>query len=336
MPQRLADLARIGGAELRSGEDVTVSDIGPIEDCPADALSFLASGKYASALESTRAAAVVVSPSHVDRVPSGTAALVAGDTYRAFARMAAALFPTAMAPRGLTDEAGISPGAHVGAGAELGADVTVEFGAVVGADARIGPGSRVLAHAVVGPGVVLGEGCTIAAHASVVHASLGDRVTIHAGARIGQDGFGYAMGAKGHLKVPQVGRVVIGSDVEIGANTAIDRGANRDTVIGDGTKIDNLVQIGHNCRIGRHCVIVANVGIAGSTELGDFAVLGGGAGVTGHVRVGAGAQVAGMSGVAEDIPDGQVYGGMPARPVRHWMKEVAAIRRAIKADEKKS
>ena len=334
VPHSLSDLAEVGKADLR-GDDRTVATIGPVEDCPRDALTFLASGKYASALEGTQAAAIVVAPTHADRVPPRCTALVADEPYRAFAKMAAVIFPSAMVPQGVTDETGIAASAAVHPTARVEDGVTVETGAVVGAGAVVGSGTRILAYAVVGPSVRVGSECVIGTHASVVHSELGDRVIVHSGARLGQDGFGYAMGPQGHLKVPQVGRVVIGDDVEIGANTTIDRGANRDTMIGDGTKIDNLVQIGHNCRIGRHCVIVANVGIAGSTELGDFAVLGGGAGVTGHVKIGAGAQVAGMSGVADDIPAGQAYGGIPARPVRHWMKEVAAIRRAIKAEDKR-
>ena len=156
----------------------------------------------------------------------------------------------------------------------------------------------------------IGRDCSIGATVTVSHALIGDRVIIHPGVRIGQDGFGFAMGPQGHLKVPQIGRVIIQDDVEIGANSTIDRGANRDTVIGEGTKIDNLVQIAHNVVIGRHCVIVAQVGISGSTTLGDFVALGGQVGVTGHLRIGAGAQIAATSGVMSDVPPGARWGGI--------------------------
>jgi UDP-3-O-[3-hydroxymyristoyl] glucosamine N-acyltransferase len=159
----------------------------------------------------------------------------------------------------------------------------------------------------------------------VLHALIGDRVILHPGVRIGQDGFGYAMGPEGHAKIPQIGRVILQNDVEIGANTTIDRGALRDTTIGEGTKIDNMVQIGHNVVVGRHCVIVSQVAIAGSATLGDFVAIGGQAGIMNHVTIGDYAQVATLSAVREDLAPKGRYGGVPARPARDWLKETAAL-----------
>jgi len=159
------------------------------------------------------------------------------------------------------------------------------------------------------------------------HATVGDNTIIHTGARIGQDGFGFAMGPAGHVKVPQLGRVIVGADVEIGANTTIDRGTGPDTVIGDGCKIDNLVQIAHNVQIGQNCVIVSQTGISGSTELGDFVVLAGQVGLAGHLKIGSGARIAAQSGVMRNVDPGQELGGSPAKPVRAWLKEVATLER---------
>jgi UDP-3-O-[3-hydroxymyristoyl] glucosamine N-acyltransferase len=211
--------------------------------------------------------------------------------------------------------------------ARLEEGVVVEPGAVIGREAQIGRGTTIAAGAVVGYRVAIGRGCYIGPGASVTHALVGDRVLLHAGVRIGQDGFGFAMGPGGHLKLPQVGRVIIQDDVEIGANSCVDRGALKDTIIGEGTKIDNLVQIGHNVVIGRHCVIVGQTGISGSTELGDYVVMGGQSGAVGHIKIGTGAQIAGGAHPKNDVPAGARMGGTPAVPMLEYGRQVAALRR---------
>ena len=277
-----------------------------------------------SLLAATRASACLVAPAFAARVPEGTAALVMAQPYRGFALALQLFYPDAMFPKAAHGASG-EPPIHPSARLEEG--VTVEPGAVVGREAQIGRGTTIAAGAVVGYRVTIGRGCYVGPGASVMHALVGDRVILHAGVRIGQDGFGFAMGPKGHLKVPQIGRVIIQDDVEIGANSCVDRGALKDTVIGEGTKIDNLVQIGHNVVIGRHCVIVGQVGISGSAELGDFVVMGGQSGVVGHIKVGTGAQIAGGSHAKDDVPAGARMGGTPAVPFIEWARQLAAIKR---------
>jgi UDP-3-O-[3-hydroxymyristoyl] glucosamine N-acyltransferase len=235
-------------------------------------------------------------------------------------------YPDAGRPKAALTDGGNNPPA-IDPSAALEEGAIVEPGAVIGPEARIGRGTTIAAGTVIGFRVHVGRDCYIGPNASVTHALLGNQVTIHAGVAIGQDGFGFAMSKNGHLKVPQIGRVIVQDGVEIGANTTIDRGALRDTVIGEGTKIDNLVQIGHNVVIGRHCVIVAQTGISGSAELGDFVVLGGQVGVVGHVKIGAGAQIAASSNVRGDVPPGVRWGGTPAKPVRLWFRELTLLQK---------
>jgi UDP-3-O-[3-hydroxymyristoyl] glucosamine N-acyltransferase len=217
--------------------------------------------------------------------------------------------------------------ALIDASARIEEGAIIEAGAIIGPEAQIGRGTRIAAGAVAGYRVAIGRDCYIGPGASITHALIGNRVILHAGVRIGQDGFGFAMSAAGHYKVRQTGRVIIQDDVEIGANATIDRGALKDTVIGEGTKIDNLVQIAHNVVIGRHCVIAAQTGISGSTILEDFVAMGGQCGTVGHIRIGAGAQIGAQSGVASDIPRGERWGGYPAKPMSSWAREVALLKR---------
>ena len=325
-PFSLGEIARVAGAELAPGHDAKLSITGvkTLDEAGPAHVSFLDNRKYLTQLKETRAGACFILPAYLDRVPRSVTALVTKTPYRAFALALQHFYPDYAWPK--TTEPGrpaIDPSAVIEPG------VVIEPGAVIGAEACIGRGSRIAAGATVGYRVMIGRNSYVGAGATVTHALIGDRVTIHAGVRIGQDGFGFAMGREGHLKVPQIGRVVIQDDVEIGANSCIDRGALKDTIIGEGTKIDNLVQIGHNVVIGRHCVIVAHVGISGSTELGDFVVMGGQSGTVGHIKIGSGAQVAGASHPKDDIPPGGVVGGTPARPLKQWARELAFLARAV-------
>jgi UDP-3-O-[3-hydroxymyristoyl] glucosamine N-acyltransferase len=201
---------------------------------------------------------------------------------------------------------------------------------VVGSGAQVGPRCRIGPSAVIGDGVLLGADCRIGAHVTLSHTLIGDRVVVFPGARIGQDGFGIAATGDGFVSVPQLGRVLIEDDVEIGANTTIDRGSMHDTVIGAGSRLDNLVQIGHNVRLGRACVIVAQAGISGSTILEDHVIVAGQAGLTGHLRVGPGARIGAQAGVMSDVPAGSDVVGTPAQPAREFFRYVATLRRLVR------
>jgi len=264
---------------------------------------------------------VLVHPSMQDRVPKGCVALVTDAPYLGWARATALFHPRPSVVAGIHPSAIIAPSARIDPSAEIGPLV------VIGADVAIGAGCQIAAGAVIGAACVLGAGCRIGAQVTLSHALLGNRVVIYPGARIGQDGFGFAPGPTGMVSVPQLGLVRIGDDVEIGANTTIDRGSAQDTVIGAGTRIDNLVQIGHNVRIGQHCVIVAQAGISGSSVLEDFVVLGGQAGIAGHLTVGRKSRIGAQAGVMADVPPAEDYVGSPAQKVKSFFRQVALLKR---------
>lgn len=322
----LADLAAGTGAELSdasAGERI-VRSVSPVARAGDGDVCYILSRRSRADLETCKATAIYCEKALVSLIPPHIPVLVAKSAHTAFAMAGALLHREGLRPELITQGAqSISPAAFVDPTARLEEGVEIEPMAVIGAGAEIGSGTRIGPGAVIGAKVKIGRNCTIAAGATVLAALVGNNVIIHNGARIGQDGFGYAPGPRGMLKVVQVGRVIIQDHVEIGANTTIDRGTMDDTVVGEGTKIDNLVQIGHNVRIGRHCGIVSQVGIAGSTVIGDGVMIGGAAGINGHIKIGDGAQIAAMSGVLADVPPGEKFGGVPARPLKDYLREVA-------------
>ncbi|WP_439552653.1 UDP-3-O-(3-hydroxymyristoyl)glucosamine N-acyltransferase [Falsiroseomonas sp.] len=319
----LAEAAAAAGGELVGGDPARlVSGVGPLDGAGPDHVSFLDNRRYLPKLAETRAAAVVLARDFAGRVPDGVAAIVAANPYLGFGRVARRLFPQPPARPGIHPTAVVDPAATIGDGVQVGPYAVIEAGAEIGAGCVIGP------HAVVGEGVVLGEGCRIGAHASLSHCVAGRFVVLHPGARIGQEGFGFAVSPEGRFEtMPQLGRVMLGDAVEVGANACVDRGSQGDTVLGAGTRLDNLVQIGHNVKTGRACVLVSQVGIAGSTVLGDGVQMGGQSGTSGHLSIGDRAQVAAQSGVMSDVGAGEVVGGSPAWPLRETLRAFATLRR---------
>lgn len=322
-PFSLGDLAARIGARLAdaSQADLVVSDVASLEQAGPGQLAFLDNPKYAAAFSATRAAACILHEKNVALAPSGVALLLAGNPYLSYARAAQLFYPASRPAPGVHPSAHVHSEAKLGHGVAVGAMAVIEEGASIGAGTIVGPACHV------GRNVVVGEDCRLASSVTLSHCEIGARVTLHPGVRIGQDGFGFAPDPSGHVKVPQLGRVLVGDDCEIGANSTIDRGAGPDTVIGPGCWIDNLVQIGHNVTLGRGCIIIAQAGVAGSTQLGDYVVLAAQSGIAGHLKIGTGARIGAKSGVMTDIPAGASFFGIPATRVKEYFRQVATLRR---------
>jgi UDP-3-O-[3-hydroxymyristoyl] glucosamine N-acyltransferase len=326
----LESLSQLTGASLKlppGSETRTYSGVAPLDKAGADEVSFLDNVKYLDMFAASRAGACFVRPRYVSRAPAGMALLVTETPYYAFALATRHLYPEPAPESVVAPSAVIEPGAAIGQGARIDAGAVISAGADIGDDCWIG------ANTVIGAGVRIGKSSRIGALCTISHSIIGQRVIIHRGVHIGQDGFGFAPAPAGILKVPQMGRVIIGDDVEIGSGTCIDRGAGPDTTVGSHTKIDNLVQIGHNVQIGRFTLIAAQTGIAGSTLIGDGVMVGGQAGFSGHIHIGSKARIAARSGVMTDIPPGETYGGAPAVPVKDWHRQTATIAKLSKKRE---
>ena len=325
-PFSLAELAGLSGATLKDGVDggKTYSDVAPLDEAASGEVSFLDNRLYLEAFKVSKAGACVVHPDHAGLAPGGMELLLSETPYLAYARIARSFYPAEEITPGVHPSAVIHPSAQIGADCQIGP------GVVVCENAEVGEACLLEANAYVGKGVPIGRQCRIGPGTTLVCCMIGEEVRIHSGVKIGQDGFGYAFDEGRHLNVPQLGRVIIGNNVEIGANTTIDRGAGPDTLIGEGCIIDNLVQIGHNVQLGRGCVIVSQVGISGSTKLGNYVSLGGQAGLSGHLTLGDGAQVAAKGGVMKNVEPGVTVAGYPAVPIRDWHRQSVAVARLLK------
>jgi UDP-3-O-[3-hydroxymyristoyl] glucosamine N-acyltransferase len=333
MPEvTVGEIADFVGGKFDGARETRVTGVAPLADATERHVSFLANPKYAPQLDTTKAAAVLVGSD----APAGPRFIRVDNPYFAMARIVARWFAERPVPAGISPMASIAKSAKLGKNAGVGPFVTIGDNVVIGDNVKIFPNVAIDAETTIGDDTIIYPLVSI-----YYRSRIGRRCIIHSGAVIGADGYGFATEGGKHHKIPQVGVVRIEDDVEIGAGTTIDRAALGETVIGEGTKIDNLVQIGHNVKVGKHCLIVSQAGIAGSTELGDYVVMAGQSGADGHLKIGAGAQIAAKSAVFEDVPEQTKVRGVPALPWREysrreiWAGRVAELAHRIEELEKK-
>ncbi|WJW79877.1 UDP-3-O-(3-hydroxymyristoyl)glucosamine N-acyltransferase [Bartonella sp. TP] len=326
-PITLGEAVELSGAKLLNEgySERLIKNLSSCEKASKDSLIFIENKKYLLNIKNLSVAAVLCTAEIAEAIPSHIAVLVAKRPYYSFCIIANFLYQVPLTSDNSHLDSNF-PNSYVDKTAILEENVIIEAGAHIGAHVQIGKNTIIKALATIGPNCTVGRDCLIGYGVTLQFAMLGDKVILHPGARVGQDGFGYLPASDGITKIPQLGRVIIQDNVEIGANSTIDRGSLDDTIIGEGTKIDNLVQIAHNVRLGRFCVIAGHCGISGSVTVGDQTLLGGHVGIKDHIKIGSRVAIAAASGVMNDIPDGETWGGVPARPVKQWFREVITLR----------
>jgi UDP-3-O-[3-hydroxymyristoyl] glucosamine N-acyltransferase len=333
-PFTLADLAKVGQCEIGRGDPaLVITDVAPLNMAEPSYIALCRSRKYLEVLENTKASACILPAELAEIAPPHLALLIAKYPHRAFALIATAFYPQEQA------EGSIDPTAVVHSTAKIGKNVQIGPMAVIGANAELGDGVTIGPLTVIGDGVIVGEHSKIGSHVSLSHALVGRYVHIKPGARIGQSGFGFFMDwddMGDHVPVPQLGRVILHDYVEIGANTTVDRGSSEDTVIGTGTRIDNLVQVAHNVHFGKGCVMVAQVGVAGSTKFGNYVVAGGQVGFADNLKIGTGARFAAKCGIMRNVHEGETLAGSPGMPLKAHYRQVAVLKRLAEESRKKT
>ena len=331
-PFTLQEIIEIAEVSLHKNVDLNteISGVASLSSASSEHLTFFSNGKYLDAFRQSKAGFCITSEEYAKFAPSDMVVLISKNSYRSYALAAKAFYAQdQLIAENIAITAFLDNTVIIGTNCVVGQNVVIEKGAMIGSNCQIGH------NTIIGKNVIIGDNARIAPNVVITHSIIKRNVIIHPGAKIGQDGFGFASSADGHLKVPQLGRVLIGNDVEIGANTTIDRGSINDTIIGDMTKIDNLVQIGHNVKIGKGCIIVAQVGISGSTEIGDFVVLGGQVGISGHIKLADFTQVAAQSGVIGDTLPKDKIGGTPAVPIRDWHRQSVILKKLVRNKNEK-
>lgn len=322
-PFRLEQVAHTVGAKLcdRAMADFLLSDVAALENAGSEDVSVFCDAKYAADFASTQAGVVITERSLSRHEHNGTWLLLVANPRLAFAQIGHMFYPPDRPVAGAGPHTQVHPTAKIGQGTQIGC------GAVIGAYAEIGARSSIGYNAVIGEGVAIGEDCVIGAGCVIGHALIGARVVFDPNVTVGSAGFSFVPCLTGLLRVPQLGRVVIEDDVQFGANCTVDRGAIGDTVIGAGSVFDNMVHVAHNVKIGHHCVVAGQSGIAGSSVIGPGVTIGGQVAIADHLTVGAGARIAGKSGVMRDIAEGETVGGCPAMPIRQWHRQTAAVKK---------
>ena len=330
-PYKLKILSDHINGKLSSIEnsDILIDDISSLKNAKDSEITFFSNLAYKKDLKETLAAACIISEDNSDLAPKGLPLILCDDPYMGFALISQKFYPKELKTDHLTRQKNNIIN-DIPDNITLGESVIIELGAVIGKDTIIGDNTFIASNAVIGANVKIGKNCYIGSNVSITHSVIGNDVKIHNGTSIGQDGFGFAMSSSGHQKIPQLGLVEIHDDVEVGANCTIDRGTAENTIIGKGTKLDNLVHIAHNCIIGKNCILTGMVGLAGSTVLEDFVVMGAKSGAVGHLTIGKGSQIAAKTGVTKDLPPGQKWAGWPVKRMDLWKKELIALKKIIK------